>query len=464
MQKLRLSKFKAFKDELLIPFANKNLLLYGENGAGKSSLYESIKVIFYHQKLVEHISAPTPEELAQRKNDFWSNYNNKIDNHDFEIEINDDQYNSFDTELYRVFMISLEEMKIGNKIHLKEIIENFFFRIDGIDSLCAEGFLLVQDDVNNKLKSFNESVAIEIDNEDDYAIKIIDTNKNVESKVEIKKFFNEAKLNTIVLLLLLSFIELSKTPDKKNILVLDDFITSLDASNRTFLIKHILENFQNDQVLIFTHNISFYNLVMFMINKERSLANTWLFANLYEINNCHRIYFKNAIDRTKAIREDYNNIVTPGTSSEIEAIGNRIRRKFEILLYEYSKLLMVGAVEDSNKIIDRIMYGKSAYYNSKKTASDLVDNLQSIIDENNPNNLSGRLQSEINNFKKHDFDNFQKIIKDLKLYQKITMHPLSHGVIGMPTFTTREIEISFELLEKMEEFLKDMVDTNVSTI
>lgn len=467
MEALKLNKFKAFNDELSIQLDKKNLLLYGENGAGKSSLYESIKVSFYYQKINAQITASTPEEEQQLRADFWSRYNNKITNEDFGIEINGLPYLSFNTEDYQIFMISSEELKVDGAILLKDLVEKFNFSIDNIDELITEEFAtLLEEYVNNKLELFNESVKINIEAQENFAFIITDTNKNVSSKTEIKEFFNEAKINTILLLVLLAVVKFSSKADKKKILVLDDFITSLDASNRSFLIKHILESFPDMQILIFTHNISFYNLVMFMINSILNQPNKWLFANIYEISNKHKIYFKNLIERAAHIKNDFTELTIPHTQADIDSIGNRIRKKFEVLLYEYSKLAMIGAVEDSNKIIDRILGGKPVYYNSKDTASDLVDKLQVILNQNISNHLmKTRMQTRINDFNNDGLLNFREIIKELKLYQKITMHPLSHGVLsGMPTFTTREIRKSIDLLQKMEEYLKDMVDSNVSVI
>ncbi|WET69108.1 AAA family ATPase [Sphingobacterium sp.] len=472
MRTLELNKFKAFKDPISLNLDGKSLLMYGENGSGKSSLYEAIKLTFFSLKLQGNLSAATPEDLEQQKNDLLSKYNNKVDNQNFSIKINGTEYDSFIRSNYQVFMISLEELFIDNKINIKELLRSFFLDITDIDIICQQAAKLIEQEVNEKLNSFSESVRIEIDEEDDYSLKIIDDSRNISSTTELRKFFNEGKINAIVLLVLLTAIELSKDPTKENkILVLDDFITSLDVSNRTFLIKLIIENFADTQVIILTHNISFYNLIMFMINKIRSKpkkkteSSEWLFCNLYEINNCHKIYFKNNIERVKTIKEDYGKLGTANSNVEIDAIGNRIRRKFEILLYEYSKLLMIGTVEDSSKIIDRIMNGKAAYYNSEgKTASDLIDDLEVILQQNIAHNLPRRLQNKIDSYKNHSFSNFKKIITELKLYQKVTMHPLSHGIAGIPTFTTREIEKSIDLLEKMEDFLRDMVDSNVSGV
>ncbi|MCX2584134.1 AAA family ATPase [Pedobacter sp. MR22-3] len=464
MNKLKLEDFKAFEGELILSLDRKNLLLYGENGAGKSSLYESIRTVFFSDRLESSITAQTPEDLLQLQNEFWSSFNNKISNRDFKIEINDTVYRDFDASNYQVFLISIEELLIENKLNLKSLLEKFCISIDNIEDFCTDSHEQVESEVNLALSSFLENVKIEIDEEEQFDIKIIDTERNIERKSEIRKYFNEAKLNLIPLLILLNVAYKVKDNTKSKILVLDDFITSLDSSNRTFLIKYILDKFQDTQILIFTHNISFYNLIMYVINEIELSNSKWVFANLFEIKNKHKLYIKSEIERVKTIKEAFENLSGTPSQDEIEGIGNRIRKKFEILLYEYSKLLMVGAVEDSRKILDRITNGKSSYYLDKKTASDLIDSIENILAENNDNNLISRLQNLIETYKNLEFANFQKILKELKLYQKVTMHPMSHGITGMPTFTTKEISNSLILLQKMEDYLKEIVNTNIASV
>lgn len=466
MNKLKLENFKAFENSIVIPLDDsKNLLLFGENGAGKSSIYQAIKIAFFKDRLEDKITAPTPEDRKQKIEAFWSDYNNKITNKDFVIEIDDSSHKTFQSTNHQVFMISLDELTDNSDgINLISLLKRFCFNVDDIDQFCIGKFQEIEAQVNQNLVLFQENVSIEIDEQDEFNIKLTDVKKNIERKQELKKYFNEAKLNVINLLILLSSIDIIKDDGKPKMLVLDDFITSLDISNRTFLIKYIFERFQDTQLLIFTHNISFYNLIMFMIRQIYSTGEKWVFANLYEIENSHKLYIKSEIDLVKNLRDTFNALSETSTAAEIENLGNRVRKKFEVLLYEYSKLLMIGTVEDSKKILDRIIHGKSAFYNAGKTATDLIDSIDDLLSENNPHNLNGRIRAKIERFTNTGLVNFKKTLMDLKLYQKVTMHPLSHGTSGMTAFTIKELQKSIDLLAKMETYLKEMVDNNVTTV
>ena len=73
MKKLIIKNFKAYQNETTINFDNKNFLLYGENGAGKSSIYEALKIIFFYDRVASNIeSAETEEEQMQFNEDFWN--------------------------------------------------------------------------------------------------------------------------------------------------------------------------------------------------------------------------------------------------------------------------------------------------------------------------------------------------------------------------------------------------------
>jgi len=477
---LKLKNFKAYREEFekltnhVLKIDNKNFLLYGENGSGKSSIYEAIKVIFFKNKLERQIpSAPTPEEQETFRNDFWDKYKHKNAASAFELEINSVSYTSFDVTPYQTFMIAMDRLCIEDSIRLDTLLTKFDLSIENIDRFCQDHYETIQANVNTKLAEFREeNITIAIDNEDDFRIKITDNARSLKYKENITKYFNEAKLNLIILLLLLESIQKAKDTPKTKILVLDDFITSLDVANRTFLMKHILDSFSDFQILIFTHNVYFYNLIMYLVNDIYSLQSRWQFANVYEIENQHRLYIKGGITTAVQIKKMYrgeeikcdscDRAVLSYNNSSVDTsdIGNKIRQRFEVLLYEFSKLLMVGAVEDSKKIMERIENSNNIYFNNKKIASDLIDEIETILNEQTPSTLQNRLKSTIQNYKKDTFQDFQKIVRNLKLYQKVALHPMSHGTYGQNTFTTTDIEQSLDLLEKFENYIKDFIGSN----
>ena len=468
MQNLYLKNFKAFREEFdnlpeslrnkKLEIEGNNFLLYGENGSGKSSIYEAIKIIFFRTKLENSIpSAPTSEEEVQYRDDFWSKYNNKKQGSDFEIKINDTNYIDFSTEEYQPFMISIDKFCIEERIELTKLLENFDLSISDIQNFCITHYAEIENNINEKLIEFREeNIKITIDNEDNFSIKIEDTSKGLESKDEVRKYFNEAKLNLIILLLLFESIRLAQDSNKKRILVLDDFITSLDISNRTFLMRYIFATFSEFQLFIFTHNIYFYNLIMYMVNNIEDNSNNWKFANLYEIDGEHRLYIKDTIEKVKNIENYFNQ-----SGSDISIVGNKIRQKFEVLLYEFSKLLMVGAVEENKNILTRIESNKPLYFTQNKTVYGLIDDLSHIISLDNPPNLQDSLNGKINLYKNEELSNLKKTIKNLKLYQKVTMHPMSHGSIGEISFTTNEIKESLYLLKEFETSLDKLIGSDV---
>ena len=49
-------------------------------------------------------------------------------------------------------------------------------------------------------------------------------------------------------------------------------------------------------------------------------------------------------------------------------------------------------------------------------------------------------------------------INKLKLYQKVSMHPLSHGVLGIPHFQQKDVEQSLILLEQLDKCIHSIID------
>jgi hypothetical protein len=103
-----------------------------------------------------------------------------------------------------------------------------------------------------------------------------------------------------------------------------------------------------------------------------------MFANIYEIREEHKIVFKGE----KNVAE----IESARGNGNVEELGNKIRQMFEVLLYEYSKLFMIG-IEDNKKILEFLEKEQCLYYHDGKTALDLVNEIDRILNNSTKNQL-----------------------------------------------------------------------------
>lgn len=481
MKTLKIKNFKAHQDLDEINFDEKNFLLYGDNGAGKSSIYESLRLCFFKNRLEEGIKKQTTQENQDEKvKEFYREFNNKILNQDFEIKINSTNFKDFQTDNYKAYILRFEDVAFDRSLILKDFLEKIFTNLPSFDYFTKQinsngkGIFektktkidIIEKNVNSFLEACIEDIEIKIDSSDDFAIKVKNKKRNIEPTKDLRKYFNEGKINLIILALFFAVIEVSKEDNKKNILILDDFITSLDMANRTFLMRYIFDIFKDFQILIFTHNIYFYNLIMYLINdKICKTDKDWQFANLYEIDNNHKIYINsdfNSIDKIeKRYKQDKSN-------PNLQTIGNELRQKFERLLYELSKIIMIGGVEESNKILETILENQSIYIlkyedtstGKKKTKYKNTNHLTTEI-KSISTNLTD-VQAKINEYEINNFDEIKEVLKTLKLYRKVTMHSLSHGQIGQHNWSNKEIEQTILLLKKLETNIKDLTNEKVN--
>ncbi|MFZ3054303.1 MAG: ATP-binding protein [Sulfuricurvum sp.] len=455
MQELKLGNFKAHK-ELDINFDNKNFLLYGDNGAGKSSIYEALKLIFYREKIESKIKSRFIEEEQEEKiKEFYREYNNKVTNDDFTLTLNSDQWDSFNKESYSVYMLTLDDLVFDKVLKLDELLKTVYFDLPTSIQSHYENIITK---ANTHLGSFLEIITLELDAEDN-SIKIADTNRNLNTK-EIKKYFNEAKLNLVILALIFSAIEVCKEESKTNILILDDFITSLDMANRTFLMKYILATFKDFQILIFTHNVYFYNLIISLLrDKICDTSKDWQYVNIYEINDKHSL-FSSGNDK---VLEDIEAEINSGSLSEtkITCIGNQLRQKFEQILYEFSKIIMIGGVEESNKILNAILNDKMYINFQGGDCCDLIREIESLISiDTNDGYLKTKVNSQINKYKVIGMDQIKEVLVTLKLYRKVSMHSLSHGGTGQHGIQPKEIKQTLALLKNLETNIKGLINAN----
>lgn len=466
MEQIEINHFKVFGSglSLNLPSPTKNLLLYGENGAGKTSLFEALKLIFFHDRLLraEITIGGLPELRRNEEEAFYRGYRHQRDTADIELKLNGTDFRNINRSDYQCFMVSnidVESISSYNEtdaINLKALLENAFIDCDDVETFMADHATEVISRVNLLLAhDFVESVQIGQENTD-YNIYIEDAPAYLRASEGLHGVYNEAKLNLIRLLLLLESIRLLQSADtsKHKVLVLDDVVTSLDACNRLYTIEYLLANFGGFQKIVLTHNIGFNNLFARQLRKEKKEVE-WVKLNMYQTQHGTNVYDYDALKKAKDIREAFRNGSLPPNT-----VGNEIRKHFEAVVLELTKILQIESSQEVRELVTRLVDENKPIYIRRKarkilTSNDLVTAISDILDATDSDAVKVQeAKQEINEY--HSNPDLQRIIpmvRGMQTYQKVMMHQLSHGVMAgsMPPFSQKEIEGSLCLLEKLEK-------------
>lgn len=470
MKQLTLENFKAFgSDRAVLGDATAegkpmNILCYGENGSGKSSIYEAIKYVF-HKKRIENERIPahlTGDGRLNAERQILIDYKNCMSSSPVNITVNGESFLTFDTSCYHVYMIDGADLAVNKQIDVKQLLKSMYLGHHDIDHEVTQDFVdVIVCETNRVLKKFFfEEVTVAVSQNGSFLLKINDDKQNLHYDDFLKIYFNEAKLHLIVLIVALSSIMLMAPTqaDQKRILVLDDFITSLDTANRSFLYQYITSCFKSYQIVIFTHNTSFYNLCDHFLKEVPEENQKWLRQGIYEYNHKHCVYAKKNVDRIKEIEKELDD--HPENTINI---GNDIRQYFEVLLYQLAMLLMSGAKEETTFIIKEICQ-KSDFRFFHIDASGISD-LRTLFKEINdimrhaPEAMQWeKIKKTINKFNNaaESADKLSENIQAMSIYQKVVLHQSSHGHEGLPNLSGKEIKASIEVMKKIEDTIKKM--------
>lgn len=335
IQKIGICNFKGFRGHYEFELNNpsKNLLVFGENGSGKSSLYWALKLFL-------NSSGDTSLDFSRNKNIF-----NPIDQEGYikflfddgqEYTWSDTQNDVFNTPKF------IDANKASGFIDYKALLNTYFLPNIG-GKLQANIFTLLIDllssvindytgntfgedwesinanipkrNSENRLQIVNENIdrfnigfkaklsellglSNEILSHFSYQIELIELffsklfydkpshsidGKFVELKVRFQsseinehhKFLNEAKLSAIAISIYFASLLLVPETDLR-ILVLDDILIGLDMSNRFPIIKILNERFDGFQIFLFTYDQAWFEIIGLYMNDS-----AWKSIELY---------------------------------------------------------------------------------------------------------------------------------------------------------------------------------------
>ncbi|MCL0032602.1 AAA family ATPase [Peptococcaceae bacterium] len=333
---LTIRNFKGFSSEIKINFTNraKNLVIYGENSSGKTSIMEALKLLFdsSHQKIeVEKykniFTRKSPEVVIETTDGKTINLRlkteKKRDERGNEIDalVTDSEAYSPEVKPYleaiskSTSILSYRElMKIYN-IKTDEDLYNLFVRkimgyylippkkektlIQELEEL--ERLKKESPRATRRIKEKEDSIITEInkifseikDKWNEYVRKLTGDNIEIDCSVEklgsldfkikwngrdvrnIMNYLNEGRLNAISLGLFLSYYKRFNASPYR-LLLLDDVVIGLDMNLRLPLLDIIKDDFENEyQIIITTFDENWFNLMKNYLNGEK-----WEFLRL----------------------------------------------------------------------------------------------------------------------------------------------------------------------------------------
>lgn len=507
---VELQNFKYHKS-IKLDCQGKNLLVYGENGAGKTSIYKAIySVLYYHKdKKVrsgdfrdQHINKSfVAESLAvdvefdkagktisrtdegvqggkiikaapktsgklyemypeSNANIFMfeardldvlleGRFNEQISRHfgsEFEFEV-----------IYRDLTVQLSSGKENTQSD-QIVLRDLKLELDKIYKQKIES-LIEEEEVNKILTQkfhWQDEVVFNIEaSEIDFSShpykfsppKVKLYLEGDAQKTDVTDYLNEAKLKVLALAVYLCGI--IKQPTKEtNILVLDDFVNSLDMANRRFIVDALVSNLADYQLLIFTHNIHFYELIKRVIINFSKISN-WTFQKLVDFSEGADFVH----DRGSYLEQAKERL----DNGDFEASANYLRKQFELICHRQEELLNLGRREELSVLLDELKRGGEFY----KTPNKLVNDLIKIFNKINIDATSQRLSAHIGIAK--EFNNkvesmkFVKsenarLLKEITLMKDILLNPASHNNQSIPIHKS-ECEYAYRLLEKITNSL-----------
>lgn len=143
----------------------------------------------------------------------------------------------------------------------------------------------------------------------------------------------------------------------------------------------------------------------------------------------------------------------PAEGMSLDDVGNKIRKKFESLVHQFTSLLVLGAREETSSIIKTLSCSPAFYFKEDgKTSVDLIKQIDIIINRGNVPSKIEIITKAIDSYKKEN-KLVHEWLNELLLLQKIALHPMSHQR-GLVNYTLKELALALEVMKKIETTIK----------
>ena len=466
---IEIRNFRAFRGTYPINLKKgKNLLIYGENGSGKSSLYLALK-FFLESGEDDSYMSKSHQNIFTEGDDRYIKLHFRTDQ-----QSEEDIYEWSQSAKEANNSLIIEASKTKGFLDYKALLETHYVHRESdtvnvfdllIENLLANTVSFITgrslaeewDDIQppfprrsaiykialleEHIENFNRELVTKLEELQTKASEILDEfgynvglefgfqkivynrekkildGKQILLKIKFfereilthQNFLNEAKLSAIAIAIYFSSILLQ--PDSKlKILALDDVLIGLDMSNRLPMINILKEYFSDYQIFFMTYDRAWYEIV-----KQRTVGSEWKYAEFYFSKTDEYeipIYAEDRVYLEKA--REYFNI------NDYKACAIYLRTAFEVAIKRFC---------------------------DKK-------NLKVRYRENSKDLRSDDFWQAIKGGKTRDGDPFlEKALTDeIELYRNIILNPLSHSRIV--AVVEKEISKAIKAVEKLEAKLK----------
>ena len=356
IKRIKISNYRFFREEFALDFDGANLLVYGENGSGKSTIYHAL----------EFLTKRRFESIAGEKNIFAEDNSNPLIEFGFtngrELIIDSDlteQPDGFDfINGLSVFTPMLDYKKLlkvhyvttapTGRINVYDMLRELFKDYEVEDGNVLSDMKdpskyfealekivnsVLLDETNRILAMFDTDIIIQkftfkteftLDNLLEPVINIeIDYRDQPVDRYHT--FLNEARLSALAVSLYFAAIKTllgTLKSESLKILVLDDLLISLDMSNRIKLLDILKAEFIEFQIFFFTHDKE-----LFEIYKNKM---PWEKYELYmdDTADIPAAIIKKGSSETERAKEFY-------AAKEYDCCALLLRKGFEKLLKSY---------------------------------------------------------------------------------------------------------------------------------
>ena len=469
--KIEIKNFRAFYGAYQIDLhkAGKNLLVYGENGSGKTSLYQALKRFLEssegrhqfkpHQNIFtsddgyiklhlradaeskqdtyewsETVNDETNEELliqASRAKGFLD-YKDLLETHYlhrenevvnevvnvFGLLVNNLLANTISDQTDRSLAEDWADIQFPPDQSAIDQIADLEVRIANFNDELASRLTELQAKVSEILRKFGYNIALDLNfqgvtyNSDDKTLdnqEILLTVEFFDRDIpEHHRFLNEAKLSAIAITIYFSSILLQPESELK-VLALDDVLIGLDMSNRLPVLDILEAYFADYQIFLTTYDKAWYEIV-----KQRTAhGGRWKAVEFYfrqtdEYEIPVYVEDKAYLDKAREYLD----------ANDYKACAIYLRTAFEVIIEEFCETKRLPVRYRRNR--------------DKLDSQDFWDPIK--VENQN----SGFLDPPL--------------IRDIELYRSRILNPLSHtAIMNIPK---KEIEDAIEAVDRLKMALQ----------